>query len=98
MRTKSNHLLIKSPRLKGDLENILFLLNLKKELFVSELLSEIKRSLPLMSCIIIKKYLVYLADYELILYKGQSHAYQIEDNGIDLLYFIAKEKEVKDNR
>ena len=93
MRTKSDHLLIKSPRLRGDLvENILFLLNLKKELSVSELLSQIKRKLPLMSCKTIKKYLVYLADYELILYDGQRHVYRIEENGVDLLYFINKEK------
>jgi len=41
---------------------------------------------------IFKKYLVYLADYELISYNGQRHAYHIEENGIDLLDLIDKEK------
>ena len=39
----------------------------------------------------IKKYLLYLADYELISYNGQIHAYQIKDNGIDLLSYVKKE-------
>ena len=93
MRTKNNHLLIKSLRLKVEIvENILFLLTLQKEPSISEILSESKRKLPLISCKTIKKYLVYLADYELILYDGQRHVYRIEENGLDLLYFINKEK------
>ena len=95
MGTKSNHLLIKSPRLKGEIvENILLslLLHSQQKMSVSEILSQATRKLPLTSYLLIKKYMVYLTDYELISYNGQSHAYQIEDNGIDLLYFIVKEK------
>jgi predicted transcriptional regulator len=43
---------------------------------------------------IFKKYLVYLADYELISYNRQRQVYHIEENGIDLLsYMIKKKKE-----
>ena len=41
---------------------------------------------------IFKKYLVYLADYELISYNRQRQVYHIEENGIDLLDLIDKEK------
>ena len=93
MRPKSNHLLIKSPTLKGEIvENILFLLDSQKELSVSTILSESTRKLPMISCKTIKKYLVYLADYELISYDGQKHVYCIDENGVDLLHFINKEK------
>lgn len=33
-----------------------------------------------------------MADYELRSYSGQIHAYKIEENGMDLLFFI-KEKD-----
>jgi predicted transcriptional regulator len=86
---------MKSPRLRGEIvENILLslLLQTQQKMSASELLLETNRKLPLISYRIIKKYLVYLADYELISYNGQIHAYQIEDNGIDLLYQIVEEK------
>ncbi|MGN6709306.1 MAG: hypothetical protein ACTHKF_08175, partial [Candidatus Nitrosocosmicus sp.] len=57
-----------------------------------ELLFETHRKLPLTSYKKLKKYLVYLADYELISYNGYLHGYQIKENGIDLLYWIVKEK------
>ena len=93
MKTKNNHLLIKSPKLKGEIvENILMLLYLK-DYSISDLLYHIKKKLPYLSSYqIFKKYLVYLADYELISYNGQRHAYHIEENGIDLLDLIDKEK------
>ena len=99
MRTKNNsnnsHFLIKSPRLKGEIvESILssLLLHPQQRMPVSEILSETDKKLPLISYKIIKKYLVYLIDYELISYNGQRHACQIEGNGIYLLYLIVKEK------
>ena len=95
MRTKNNQILLKSPRLKGEIvETILLslLLHPRQKMSVSELLLETNRKLPLASNRIVKKYLVYLADYELISYNGQSHTYQLKDDGIDLLHLIVKEK------
>jgi len=64
-----NHFIIKSPKLNcANVENILLLLHLTNELPIIELLFEIKRKLTLTSYKIIKKYLVYMADYELISY------------------------------
>jgi predicted transcriptional regulator len=94
-RKTSNNILIKSPRLKGEIvETILLslLLHPRQKMSVSELLFQTNRKLHLASYRIVKKYFVYLADYELISYNGQNHVYQIEDNGIDLLYWIVKEK------
>ena len=95
-KTTTNTFTIKSPKLKGVIvENILALLYLKKESSFSDLLFEIKRRQPsLTSYKLLKKYLVYLADYELITYSGQKHEYQIEDNGIDLLNWISYEKRI----
>ncbi|MGN6347347.1 MAG: hypothetical protein ACTHJ2_05435 [Candidatus Nitrosocosmicus sp.] len=86
----NNNSIKRSPRLKGEiLENIILLLRLK-EYSVSDLLFEIKRKLPLTSYSTLKKYLIYLADYELISYNGQRKVYLIECNGLDLLYWINK--------
>jgi hypothetical protein len=91
-----NNFIIKSPKLKSIIvENILILLYLK-DFTISELLSEFQKRLPYSSssssCKLFKKYLVYLADYELISYNGQRKTYFIEDNGLDLLNWISKEK------
>jgi len=90
-----NNFIIKSPKLKSIVvENILILLYLK-DFTISELLSEFQKRLPYSSsssCKLFKKYLVYLADYELISYNGQRKTYFIEDNGLDLLNWISKEK------
>jgi DNA-binding transcriptional regulator GbsR (MarR family) len=94
-----NNFIIKSPKLKSIIvENILILLYLK-DFTISELLSEFQKRLPYSSsssssssCKLFKKYLVYLADYELISYNGQRKTYFIEDNGLDLLIWISKEK------
>ncbi|MGN6351435.1 MAG: hypothetical protein ACTHL3_08235 [Candidatus Nitrosocosmicus sp.] len=86
----NNNSIKRSPILKGEiLENIILLLRLK-EYSVSDLLFEIKRKLPLTSYSTLKKYLIYLADYELISYNGQRKVYLIECNGLDLLYWINK--------
>ena len=94
-----NNFIIKSPKLKSIVvENILILLYLK-DFTISELLSEFQKRLPYSSsssssssCKLFKKYLVYLADYELISYNGQRKTYFIEDNGLDLLNWISIEK------
>jgi len=90
-----NKCIIKSPKLKTVIvENILILLYLK-DFTISELLFEFQKRLPYSyssSCKLFKKYLVYLADYELISYNGQRKTYVIEDNGLDLLNWISKEK------
>lgn len=90
---ENNKCIIKSPKLNGAIiENVLMSLYIK-DLAISDLLSEIKKRLPYLSSYnIFKKYFVYLADYELISYNGQIHAYHIEDNGIVLLSYIDKEK------
>ena len=96
LNNNGNNFIIKSPKLKSIIvENILILLYLK-DFTISELLSEFQKRLPYSSssssCKLFKKYLVYLADYELISYNGQRKTYFIEDNGLDLLNWISKEK------
>ena len=91
-----NNFIIKSPKLKSIVvENILKLLYLR-DFIISELLVELQKRWPYSSssssCKLFKKYLVYLADYELISYNGQRKTYVIEDNGLDLLNWISKEK------
>jgi hypothetical protein len=94
-----NKCIIKLPKLKTTIvENILLLLYLK-DFTISELLVELQRRLPyssssfsFSSCKLFKKYLVYLADCELISYDGQRQVYTIEDNGRDILIWISKEK------
>jgi predicted transcriptional regulator len=91
----NNNFIKKSPKLKtAVVENILELLY-QKDFTISELLFELQRRLnysPSSSYKILKKYLVYLVDYELILYDGQRQVYTIEYNGLDLLNWISKEK------
>jgi hypothetical protein len=92
--SNSNNFIKKSPKLKTVIvENILELLYLK-DFSISELLFELQRRLHYSpsSCKLFKKYLVYLVDYELILYDGQRQVYTIEYNGLDLLNWISKEK------
>jgi hypothetical protein len=90
-----NKCIIKSPKLKTVIvEDILILLYLK-DFTISELLFELQRRLPYLSVSYksLKIYLVYLADCELISYNGQRQVYHIKDNGLDILYWISKEKE-----
>src|SRR6476620_2892474 len=84
-----NKCIIKLPKLKTIIvENILKLLYLK-DFTISELLVELQKRWPYSSssssCKLFKKYLVYLADNELISYNGQRKTYFIEGNGLDLL-------------
>ena len=92
----NNNFIKKSPKLKTAIvEDILELLYLK-DFTISELLIELQRRLNYLpsssSCKLLKKYLVCLVDYELILYDGQRQVYTIEYNGLDLLNWISKEK------
>ena len=90
----NNNFIIKSPKLKSVIvENVLELLYLK-DFTISELLSELQRRLHYLSFSYksLRKYLVYLVDYELLLYDGQRQVYTIEYNGLDLLNWISKEK------
>lgn len=88
--TKNNNI-IKSPKLKGEIiENILLLL-CPKELCIDELFFEIQNMMQV-SYTVLKKYLVYLIDFELVTYNGQKKAYFIEDGGFDLLENINMEK------
>jgi len=86
---------MKSPKLKTVIvENILVLLYLK-DFTISELLFELQRRLLHYSSFSnksLKKYLVYLVDYDLISYNGQIQVYTIEHNGLDILKWISKEK------
>jgi len=84
-----NNFIIKSPKLMSIIvENILKLLYLR-DFIISELLVELQKRWPYSSssssCKLFKKYLVYLADNELISYNGQRKTYFIEGNGLDLL-------------
>ena len=90
----NNNFIIKSPKLKSVIvENVLELLYLK-DFTISELLSELQRRLHYLSfsCKLLRKYLVYLVDCELILYDGHRQVYTIEYYGLDLLNWISKEK------
>jgi len=94
MKINNKNSFIKSPKLKSVIvENVLELLFLK-DFAISELLIELQRRLsyPPFSYKLLKKYLVYLVDYNLILYDGQRQVYTIEYNGLDLLNLISKEK------
>ena len=91
-----NNFIIKSPKLMSIIvENILKLLYLR-DFIISELLVELQKRWPYSSssssCKLFKKYLVYLADNELISYNGQRKTYFIEGNGLDLLNWISKGK------
>lgn len=91
MSFTKNRYIMRSPKLKGEIvENILLLLS-PKELCLDELFFEIQNILQL-SYTVLKKYLVYLIDFELVTYNGQNRAYFIEEGGFDLLKNINLEK------
>jgi hypothetical protein len=58
---------------------------------LNDLELEMQKATPL-STNNLKKYLLCLVDYHLILYNGQRHVYAIENDGFDLLDIIMKEK------
>src|SRR3954463_9475322 len=91
INNNNNNFIIKSPKLKSVIvENVLELLY-KKDFTISELLFELQRRLSYpqsFSYKSLRKYLVYLVDYDLILYDGQRQVYTIEYNGLELLCFL----------
>ncbi len=86
-----NSNIIKSTKLQGDIvENVLLIC--KKELAIDDLSSEIQSKMQL-SYKHLKKYMVHLIDYELITYNGQRKVFLIEDEGLELLDWINREKD-----
>src|SRR5919112_6377565 len=57
---------------------------------INDLEREMQKTTPL-SINNLKKYLLYLVDYQIISYNGQRHEYAIENDGFDLLDIIMKE-------
>ncbi len=55
-----------------------------------DLLLKIQNKIPI-SPFILKKYLFYLIEYEIILYKGKIRKFMIKDKGFNLLDMINKE-------
>jgi hypothetical protein len=53
---------------------------------------DLMQLMPLSSPELVKKYLFYLIDYDLIFYNGQNQVYVIRDRGIEVLSTIIKEK------
>ncbi len=60
---------------------------------INDLEREMQKTMPLSSNNL-KKYLLYLVDYQIISYNGQRRVYTIEHDGFDLLDMIMKEKSV----
>ncbi len=58
---------------------------------INDLEREMQKIMPL-SISNLKKYLLYLVDYQVISYNGQRQVYAIEHDGYDLLDMIMKEK------
>ncbi len=84
---------VKSPKLQGSIiETILRLLTFK-ELSIFDLTFEIQEKMPL-PYRTLKKYLVYLIEYDLISYSGKTQFYSIEYGGYDLLDKIISEKKI----
>lgn len=90
---------IEFPELQANIvEPILILCINKSSMF--EISWKIQTMLSLPSYII-KNYLFYLIDYEVISYDGQKRIFTITDGGYELLYMIEKEtrqenKDIKD--
>ena len=81
---------IKSPKLQAVIVEPI-LIGCIKKITLPEILFDIQRILPL-SDTVIKKYLFYLIDYELISYDGQKQMYILEEGGFSLLDMIEREK------
>lgn len=91
MSYTKNKYTIKSPKLNAEIvENILLILS-PNELCIDEIFFDIQNIMQL-SLTELKKYLVYLIDFELVTYNGQKRVYFIEDGGFDLLDNIKTEK------
>jgi hypothetical protein len=53
---------------------------------------DLMQLMPLSSAELLKKYLFYLIDYDLISYNGQNRVYTIKDIGLQILSRTIKEK------
>lgn len=92
MSFTKNNLKIKSPKLKGEIvESILRSLCVKEQ-SINQIVEQVQQKLILFSPNIIKKHLVYLIDFDLVSYNGQTKKFIIEEGGIDLLQRIYFEK------
>jgi predicted transcriptional regulator len=90
MSSKNSNNNLKSPKLQAAIVEPILLL-CTNGLSICELLFEIQRILPLQYKVL-KKYLFYLINYELLSYDGQRQIYITEDGGLDLLNRIDEEK------
>jgi hypothetical protein len=82
----------KSPKLKAViLEPVL--LSCINGISIDEILFQIQKKLPL-SPKTLKKYLIYLINYELVSYNEPRRSYLTEDRELDLLQMINKEKKM----
>ncbi len=88
--TKSNNNSKKSPTLQAAIVEPILMACLE-ECSVCELSCKIQTILPLPYSLL-KKYLFYLINYDLLSYNGQRQVYIIEEGGLDLLHMINKEK------
>jgi hypothetical protein len=53
---------------------------------------DLMQLMPLSSPELLKKYLFYLIDYDLIFYNGQRQVYLIKDKGFEVLFRIMENK------
>ena len=60
---------------------------------INDLEREMQKTTPL-STNSLKKYLLYLVDYQIVSHNGQRYVYAIEHDGFDMLNMIMKEKRV----
>lgn len=86
---------IKPPELKASIvEPILTICIVGSSIFELSWKMKIMMTLPF---IIIKQYLFYMIDYEVITYNGQKRTFITTDEGHDLLDMIDKEKKQENN-
>lgn len=70
-----------------DIVELILLLCLRGATF-----GDLMQVIPLSSLELLKKYLFYLIDYDLIFYNGQDRVYMIKDVGLEILSRTIKEK------
>jgi predicted transcriptional regulator len=84
---------IRSPKLNGAIIKDILLLLIEKGVSIDDLSYGIQQRMQL-TYKMLKKYLVYLIDYDLITYNGQKKIFLIGDGGVDLLMRIELEKDI----
>jgi len=88
----TSHTNTKSPKLKAVIVEPV-LKSCVNGVSICELSLDIQRILPL-PYRVLKRYLFYLINYELLSYDGQRQLYTTEEGGLDLLCMINNEKKV----